>query len=143
MRKYEITKEQIITIESDGIGYIKDWFPEVFDNKKGHNFPKGKDVCCNVVLSNKDMIEVFKLCFENGVEIHDNLIESGYKKRYLCFGETIGIDKLCTCDSDHFTTFDENVFDVSFEEFKNFIVGKGKIITKSQAEKELNCKIID
>lgn len=29
--KFEITKEQILTIEADGINYMKQWFPEVFE----------------------------------------------------------------------------------------------------------------
>ncbi len=33
MKKFEITEEQIKTLENDGINYIKEWFPEVFETK--------------------------------------------------------------------------------------------------------------
>ncbi len=33
MRKYEITKDQLKTIEADGCGYVKEWFPDAFEKQ--------------------------------------------------------------------------------------------------------------
>jgi len=49
MKKFEITKEQIKTIEADGCTYVKEWFPDAFKKKliigKWYKAPYGSLIC--------------------------------------------------------------------------------------------------
>lgn len=90
--------------------------------KKAHNFPKDKVIICNEKHDINQAKEIFKLCFDYGVEISDdsfcNPIQENYPYFYYNQNNEFILNSVeCSYGE----------VPVSFDQFKAFIRGEGKI----------------
>lgn len=97
-----------------------------------HNFPKGTEVVCKEKHNLKQGKEILNLCINNGVIIGKETQREVVDIKYPYFvysGDTLDLRK----DYNDFS-----ILIVTLEEFKQFIIGKGKYKAPFNEELELN-----
>ena len=83
-----------------------------------HNFPKNQEYVIDRVLSLEETKEIFHLCIDNDVPIYEDTLKKPVDEiyPYIYFSG----DLICQTKSD------EKKLKLTFEEFKDYIQGKGK-----------------
>jgi hypothetical protein len=161
----KITKEQLLTLEADGIGYIREWFPEAFEKQNGwytdKEYPKWfgyfiEDKLCYGFNTDghyfKEEIPIDDSEKSNDIKATPEQVETALTNEAVMrgFKEGVWLESLIVGNGDVKCCDNHSILDKdgSFWIGGSCVMKDGiwaeiiPTITKEEAEKKLNCKII-